>query len=109
MRQTITFESMFCSTGTGHALESAWICSALILQERHRIDRRPAIADFKVELRRRDAAGLPGLGDHLAAFDGFATLDQQLAQMRVGCCISVGMPHGDEMTARRCGVARVGY
>ena len=55
-----------------------------------RIDRRGAFADFEVQLRRRDVAGLAGLGDHLAAFDGLAALDQNFAGIGVSRNEAVG-------------------
>ena len=56
-----------------------------------RIDRRRALADLEVQLRRVDVAGLAGLGDHLAALDGVAALDHQLAGMGIGGDEAVGV------------------
>src|SRR6266508_6133571 len=62
-------------------------------EKRRRIDRRRALANFKVQLRRRDVSGLPRARDDLTALDLIIALDQELAGMGVGGDIAVGMPH----------------
>src|SRR5882724_5056483 len=73
----------------------SWRCGLTVTalgEERRRIDRRRALADLEMHLRRRDAAGLAGLGDDLAALHGVVALDHDLAGMRVGGDIAVGVP-----------------
>src|SRR5258708_35420978 len=48
------------------------------VQELGRIERRRALADLEMQLRRVDIAGLSGARDHLPALDLVAALDQQL-------------------------------
>ncbi len=62
-----------------------------------RIDRRRALADFEVQLRRRDVAGLAGFRDHLAAFDGFAALDHDFAGIGVGGDEAIGVADQDQI------------
>jgi len=46
------------------------------VQEARRVERRRALANFKVKLRRIDVTGLAGARDHLSAFDLVTALDQ---------------------------------
>src|SRR5215470_14633896 len=62
-----------------------------------RVDRGRALADFKMQLRRGDAAGLPGMRNHLAAFHGLAALDQNIAGMRVGGDETIGVANQDQI------------
>src|SRR6202049_4042799 len=48
------------------------------------IDRTFSLAQFEMQLRLADPAGRADLGDHLAAVDRVALLDEQLVAMRVG-------------------------
>src|SRR6202044_251898 len=55
------------------------------------IDRGRSLAQFEVELRRVDVAGVAGLGDHLAALDLLAALDVELAVVAVSGDEAVGV------------------
>ena len=82
-------------------------CTRLV-EELRRIDRRRALADLEVQLRRRHVAGLPGLRDHLPALDGVAALDQDLAGMGVGGDVAVGVAHQHEIAVALELVAGIG-
>ena len=72
-----------------------------------RIDRGRSLAQFEVELRRIDVAGVAGLGDHLPALDLFAALDVELAVVAVSGDEAVGMLDEDEVAVAFQPVARV--
>ncbi len=74
-----------------------------------RIDRRRTLADLEVQLRRRHAAGLPRLGDHLTATDLVVALDHEFARMRIGGDETVGVAHQDEIAVALQLVARIGH
>src|SRR5215471_17190996 len=48
-----------------------------------RVNRCRSFADLEVQLRRRYVAGLPGMGDDLAALDGVAALDHDFTGVRI--------------------------
>src|SRR4051812_11538773 len=77
------------------------------VEELQRVDRRRSLADLEMQLRRSDLAGLPGLGDDLAALDGLAALDQQLAGMGIGGDVAIGMPDQDQVAVTLQFVARI--
>ena len=58
--------------------------SALGAGQESRIDRLLAAAQFEMQLRLADPAGGADLGDHLAALDRVALLDEQLVAMGIG-------------------------
>ena len=62
-----------------------------------RIDGRLALAQFEMQLRRGDVAGLAGLGDHLAALDRVAALDVEFAVVGVGGDEAVGVADQHEI------------
>src|SRR5450755_3232317 len=62
-----------------------------------RIDRGRAFANFEMQLRRGHVAGLSGMRDHLAALDGVAALNHQLAGMRVSRHKAVGVTDQDQI------------
>ena len=72
----------------------AWPLRRALLQRREiigRIDRRRALAQLEVQLRRGDVAALAGFGDGLAARDLIAALDRNVAIMRIGGHEAIGM------------------
>ena len=72
-----------------------------------RIDRRRSLAQFEVELRRIDVAGVAGLGDHLPALDRFAPLHIEFAVVAVSRDEAVRMLDEDEVAVTFKPVARV--
>src|SRR5690349_19065245 len=62
-----------------------------------RVYRCRALADFEMQLRRGDVAGLTGMRNHLAAFHGLAALDQNVAGMRVGGDETIGVANQDQI------------
>src|SRR6185503_3834556 len=67
-------------------------------EELRRIDRGRPFPDLEVQLRRRHVAGLTGMRNHLPPPDCVATLDEQLARMRIGRHISIRVTDQDEIT-----------
>src|ERR1700758_2211285 len=72
-------------------------CDLRPTQILRRVDRGRALADFEMQLRRGDVAGLTGMRNHLAAFHGLAALDQNVAGMRVGGDETIGVANQDQI------------
>src|ERR1700751_4514788 len=79
------------------------------VQEPRGIERGRSLADFEMQLRRVDVAGLAGARDHLPAFDLIAALDQELLGMGVSGHVAVGMAHQNEVAIALELVAGIGH
>src|SRR5262249_1153354 len=82
---------------------------AALVEERHRVDRRRALADLEVQLRRGDIAGLPRLRDHLTALDRLVALPQNFAPVRVGGHLAVRVTDQHEIAVGLELVAGIGH
>src|SRR6202012_3318211 len=83
--------------GSGRtAWREARLAVAALVEERHRIDRRRALANLEVQLRSRDVSGLACLGDDLATLHDIVALDGDFARMGIGRDIAVAMPDQDQ-------------
>src|ERR1700754_3569821 len=78
------------------------------VEELQRVDRRRALADLEVQLRRADLAGLARLGNDLAALDGFAALHHEFTRMGIGGDVAVGVPDQDQIAVALELISRIG-
>src|SRR5208282_5013169 len=74
---------------------------------RGRIDRGRSLAQFEVELRRIDVAGVAGLGDHLPALDLIAALDVEFAVVAISRDEAIGMLDENEVAVTLEAVAGI--
>ena len=72
------------------------------------IDRRRALANLEVQLRRGHVAGLAGFGDHLAALDAVAALDHDFAGVGIGGDEAVAVAHQHQIAVALELVAGIG-
>src|SRR5262245_44079033 len=79
------------------------------VQEPRRIERGRSLADFEMQLRGVDVAGLAGTRDHLPAFDLIAALDQELLGVGISGDVAVRVAHKNEVTVALELVAGVGH
>src|SRR5262249_4163635 len=99
-RQTLGYHLSSAVCGLSSDLSSAQIL--------RRVNRGRTFADFKMQLRRGDIAGLTGMGNDLPAFHRFTALDQDVAGMGIRGNESVRVPDQNEIAIALKLVAGIG-